>query len=316
MSLKTDADAEKDVDALRKAMKGRFSKDEGKLIEILCKADGAYALKLRETFKTRLGRVLENDVSEKISGGLKKVLLACLRGPLMHDAHAVNTAVDGFGTNEDLLNDVLCGRSNADLTEIKKKYREIFGKSLEKRVAGDVSGLPKQLFAMITAGKRAEEFDPVFPQAINKDVEELKTAFKNIRDDRKSDSDVLAICRIFSSRSDAQLRAVEQGYNSQPKSNLAKEVSSGISGDAKDTLLAILSGATDPVNRDVKILDEALNSSKTDLAVEKMVRLHWNKPYLQQVKAEFRKKNGMELSALISKKTSGDYTWAMLALLE
>lgn len=305
-------DATKDVDALRKAMKG-LGTDEATLIKILCKADPLYVESLKHTFRQRLGRNLEKDVKSEVSGKLEKVLLACLRGPLLQDVYAVRTAVKGLGTNEDLLNDVLCGRSNADLRVIKQIYRHEHNRSLDEDVADDLSGRTKQLFAMITAANRAEESAPIDPQAVDRDVHELYTSLL-----KPADADLLNVCRVFSSRSNAQLRAIEQAYTRRHDPPLAKKLSASTMGHMKDALLAILGGATDPVKRDAELLGRALGPVKVndDLLIERVVRLHWNKQHMQAVKVEFKKLMKKDLVQAVGEATSGDYKKAMLAVLE
>lgn len=293
-------------------MKG-LGTDEATLIRILCKADPLYVATLKNTFTQRLGRNLEKDVKSEVSGKLEKVLLACLRGPLLQDVYAVRTAVKGLGTNEDLLNDVLCGRSNADLQIIKQTYRQEHNRSLDEDVADDLSGRTKQLFAMITAASRTEESAPIDPQAIERDAQELYTSLL-----KPADADLLNVCRIFSSRSNAQLRAIEQAYNRQHDPSLAKKLSTSTMGHMKDALVAILRGATDPVKRDVELLSGALGPVKVndDLLIERVVRLHWNKQHMQLVKEEFKKTKKRNLVQAVSDATSGDYKRAMLAVLD
>lgn len=305
-------DASRDVDALRKAMKG-LGTDEATLIRILCKADVLYAANLRNGFTQRLGRNLEKDVKSEVSGKLEKVLLACLRGPLLQDVYAVRTAVKGLGTNEDLLNDVLLGRSNADLNAIKNAYREEFRRSLDEDVADDLSGRTKQLFAMVIAGNKAEESAPVDPQAIDRDIQELYTALLG-----SSDSDILTVCRTFASRSNAQLRAIEQGYNQKHRPSLATKLTSSTRGHMQDALKAMLGSTTDPARHDAARLYNCILGANIndDMLIERAVRIHWDKARMHQVKEAFRVHYKRDLVQVVAGHTSGDFKKAMLAVLE
>jgi annexin A7/11 len=308
------ADASKDVDALRKAMKG-LGTDEATLIRILAHADPLYIAKLKHTFTQRLGRSLEKDVKSEVSGNLERILLTFIHGPLLQDVNAVRNAVKGLGTNEQLLNDVLVGRSNADLNAIKRAYSDTFHRSLDQDVSDDLSGRTRQIFTMILAANRPEETAPIDPQAINHDVDELHNALL-----RPADSDIIVIARILTGRSDAQLRAIDQTYNQLHKPSLYKHIVDGVTGHPKDIFVAMLRRATDPVTYDMEKIRDCLTGygikPNDTLLSERISRLHWNKPHMHAVKEAYKKKCGKDLVKSLAEATSGDYMRALIAAMD
>lgn len=60
-------------------------------------------------------------------------------GPLHGDLHLLNRACKGAGTHEDLLNEVLLGRSNEEMFLLKEGYRRVYGKDLVQVVRGELS---------------------------------------------------------------------------------------------------------------------------------------------------------------------------------
>ncbi|KAL1957398.1 hypothetical protein VTO42DRAFT_6078 [Malbranchea cinnamomea] len=309
----SDRDASKHVDALRKAMKG-FGTDEETLIHILAKADPLYVAKLNHTYSQRLGRNLEKDVKSEVSGKLEDALVAFIRGPLMQDVHAVRNAVKGLGTNEDLLNDVLIGRSKADLEAIKRAYRETFGRLLEEDVRDDLSGRTKQLFTMILTHARPEDnpYAAIDQKAVDRDVEDLYEALV-----KRSDTDLLTVSQILTSRSDSHLRAVVAAYDKDNEPKLLDRIAKSTSGHLEDALLAILRGAVDPIERDaISIYKCFIPSLKESLLTERIVRLHWDQQRLEQVKAAFAKKYKRDLKSMIKANVSGDYQKALVAAVE
>merc|ERR1712230_337207 len=60
-------------------------------------------------------------------------------------------AIKGLGTKESVLNDVLLGRSNADMRAIKQAYQETYRRALETDVKGDLSMKTERLFSMVMA---------------------------------------------------------------------------------------------------------------------------------------------------------------------
>ena len=309
----SDRDASKHADALRKAMKG-FGTDEGTLIKILATADPLYVAKLNHTYSQRLGRNLEKDVKSEVSGKLEDALVAFIRGPLMQDVHAVRNAVKGIGTNEDLLNDVLIGRSNADLEAIKRAYRETFSKSLEEDVLDDLSGRTKQLFTMILTNTRPEDnpYVVVDQQAVDRDVQDLYDALV-----KSSDTDLLTVCRIITSRSDTHLRAIISTYDRDNEPKLLDRIAKDSSGHLEDAILALLRGAQDPNERDAVLISRCIFPSvKESLLTERIVRMHWDPERKKQVLAAYQKKFKRDLKSVLKANLSGDYEKALITALE
>jgi annexin A7/11 len=109
------------ADQLRKAMKG-FGTDEKALIAVLARLDPLQMAAVRDTYSRHLGRDLYKDVKSETSGYFGDALLSIIDGPLMHDVACIHLAIDGAGTKEWLLNDILLGRSNADMNAIRTAY--------------------------------------------------------------------------------------------------------------------------------------------------------------------------------------------------
>src|SRR5271155_4840733 len=156
-------DATRDADALRGAMKG-LGTNEAILIAVLSKPDPLHMALIRNTYSQRFNRSLENDITKETSSWFREGLLAILRGPLMQDVHNVHKAIKGLGTKESFLNDVLLGRSNADMRAIKQAYQQTYQHTLEADVKGDLSMKTERLFGMVMTATRAEEWAPVIPE--------------------------------------------------------------------------------------------------------------------------------------------------------
>jgi annexin A7/11 len=87
--------------------------------------------------------------------------VALCDGPLMHDVHMLHEAMSGPGTKEQVLNDVLLGRSNADLRAIKSAYHQTYRRSLEDAVKGELSMKTERHFMIVLQAVRAEDSAPV-----------------------------------------------------------------------------------------------------------------------------------------------------------
>jgi annexin A7/11 len=187
-------------------MKG-FGTDEKALIRHLATKDPLQVNVIRQAYKARFSRDLLNDVKGETSGWFEEGLCAIIRGPLLQDVVCLHGAMDGPGTKEKVLNDILLGRSNADLNAIKELYRKTYHQSLESAVKADLSMKTERHFLMVLAANRAEESAPVIPQQVDQDVMEIYKATEG-----KVGTDELLVCSILSERSNAQISAIAYTY--------------------------------------------------------------------------------------------------------
>ena len=195
-----------DAEALRKAMKG-FGTDEKMLIRVLADKDPFQVRVIRDTYKRKFNRDLIHDVKSEVSGWFEEGLCAIIRGPLETDVHLLKAATEGPGTKEKVLNDVLLGRSNADLRAIKDAYQRTYRTSLDADIKADLSMKTERHFLMVLAANRNEESAPVIPQQVDQDVMEIYKATEG-----KVGTDELLVCSILSNRSDAQISAIAHTY--------------------------------------------------------------------------------------------------------
>jgi len=187
-------------------MKG-FGTDEKALIRILANKDPLQVEAIRNAYQNQHRRNLISDIKSEVSGYFEKGLVSIVEGPLMHDVHMLNDAVDGPGTKEKILNDVLLGRSNADIRAIKHAYQQAFRRSLESAVKGDLSFKTERHFLIVLGATRAEDAAPVVKANIDRDVADLYAATEG-----KVGTDEMLVCNILSTRNDNQIRAIAYEY--------------------------------------------------------------------------------------------------------
>lgn len=187
-------------------MKG-FGTDEKTLIRVLATKDPHQMAAIRDAFTRLHRRNLEADVKSETSGWLETGLLSLVRGPLGHDVHLLRDAMSGIGTKEAVLNDVLLGRSNADINAIKSEYMRVFRRRLEDDVRGDLSMKTERHFMIVLSAQRAEDSVPVNQADIDRDVSDLYAATE-----AKLGTDEIKVCSILSLRNDNQIRAIAYTY--------------------------------------------------------------------------------------------------------
>lgn len=80
-------------------------------------------------------------------------------------------------------------------------------------------------------------------------------------------------------------------------------------------LLMQLRTGVDKAMRDAQLLEDAMAGAgtKDELLVSRVVRAHWDRAHMQNVKGAYRHRFHKDLGARIRGETSGDYEKLMLA---
>ncbi len=299
-------------------MKG-WGTDEAVLIRTLAHIPAVEIPCLKSTYATiepKEKRTLEHDIKSETSGRFEDCLVSILRGPLENDIEALHGAlhVKRGGTHESRLDDVLIGRSNADIHAIKQAYQARFHRSLETDVRNDLSMKTERLFMMILAGTRQEDSAPVLAESVKADVAALHHATEG-----RVGTDELAVCAILSNRSDAQIRAIAHEYkNGQQHGDLEMIIKKEFAGHMEQALVQMVRCGVDRAMRDAKRLEdcmEGMGTSDTRLIVV-VTALHWDRQHMAQVKGAYRHAYGKELAQRIRGDTSGDYERCLVAMIE
>ncbi|KAI2638057.1 hypothetical protein GGS21DRAFT_509465 [Xylaria nigripes] len=302
-------DGNPDAQALRTAMKG-FGTDERALIRVLANKDPFQIEAIKLAYSRLFNRNLEKDIKAETSKHFEAGLVALVRGPLLHDVHLLRSAIEGLGTKEKVLNDVLLGRSNADIRAIKAMYLHTFNTTLESDIKGDLSMKTERHFMIVLGACRAEDSAPVNPQAVDQDVMEIYKATEG-----KMGTEQMLVCSILSTRNDTQIRAINQAYSHKFRRSLEDVIKKEFSGHMKDALLYQLRNAVDKYMHAATLFENAMAGLGTqdDLLVARVVRYHWDRETLANIKGAFRQRYNKTLASAIRREISGDYEKLMVA---
>lgn len=295
-------------------MKG-LGTNEAALIQVLSKPDPLQINLLKNTYNQRFGRNLEKDIWSETSKHFREGLMAIVRGPLLQDVHNVHESIAGIGTKESLLNEVLLGRSNADIRAIKHAYQLQYKHTLEDDVKGDLSLKTKQLFIMVMAATRAEENAPVIPQEVERDVVELHRATEG----RSIGKDQITVCDIISRRSDGQIRAISHNFQQKHHRSLQDVLKKKFEGHMESALLLMIDRASDRAMTDAVQLEESMKGAgtKDKMLVDRVVRVHWDRAHMDQVKRAYQHRYKKDLIARVKGEihSDRDYENLMVACL-
>ena len=249
-------------------MKG-FGTDEKGLIRALTNKDPLQITTIRDAYSRLHRRDLVSDLKSETSGWFEAGLVALARGPLLNDVHLLREAMSGMGTKEKALNDVLLGRSNADINAIKSEYHRVFRRRLEDDVRADLSMKTERHFMIVLGAQRVEDAAPIVKAEIDRDVNELYNATEG-----KIGTDEMKVCSILSTRNDNQIRAIAYEYRQKYARSLEEVIRKEFSGHMEDALLFQLRNATDKYMHQASLLEDAMAGAGTKdyLLISRVVR--------------------------------------------
>jgi len=132
-------DYEADALVLREAIKGSGT-DEEAIINLTAGRNNYERCELRKAYKAAFGRDLIEDLKDDISGNFGNVVVSMYLSPVEYDVAELRKAMEGAGTEEGVISEIVGSRSNYRLKEILTFYKVKYDEDLEERLKGEVSG--------------------------------------------------------------------------------------------------------------------------------------------------------------------------------
>ncbi|KAM7533338.1 hypothetical protein Aperf_G00000126372 [Anoplocephala perfoliata] len=301
-------DCNADCQRLRKAMKG-IGTDEKAIIDVLARRSISQRLDIVKQFKTLFGLDLIAEMDSEISGKFLKVCRALCLEPEVFDAEQLREALEGVGTDEDCLIEIICGRTNAQIEKIKEAYSKVYNRDLEKDVRNDTSGHFQRLLVSLLQGNRNES--PTFDRnAVRKDAEELLAA-----GEKKTGTDESKFNEILVARSNAHLRAVFEEYEKISKKTIEEALKSEMSGDILRAFLSVVRSIQNKPAFFAKILHRSMKGMGTD--DDSLIRVIVTRCEIDmiQIKEAFKAEYNQTLGEFVRDDTSGDYRLTLLTLI-
>ncbi|KAL7839310.1 hypothetical protein SRHO_G00259680 [Serrasalmus rhombeus] len=296
-----------DAAVLDKAIKVKCV-DEVTIIEVLAKRSNQQRQQIKAAYQQAAGKPLDAALKSALSGELEDVVLALLRTPAQYDAQQLKEAMKGLGTDEDTLVEILASRTNSQIRELKKAYKDEFKKELEDDIKSDTSGDFRNALLALCKAARSEEREANEEQA-DKDAKALYEA-----GEKRKGTDCTVFIDILTSRSAAQLRKVFQLYSKYSKVDVAKAVDLELKGDIENLLVAVVKCAGSKPAYFAEKLNLAMKGSGYKGKILTRILVSRSEVDLVQIKQEYKKKYGKTLYKDILDDTKGDYEKILLTL--
>uniref|UniRef100_A0A8C2XLQ5 Annexin n=1 Tax=Cyclopterus lumpus TaxID=8103 RepID=A0A8C2XLQ5_CYCLU len=209
------------------------------------------------------------------------------------DAVALRKAIEGLGTKEKTLIDILTHRSSAQRQLICEAYVEATGRTLVDDLRGDTSGdLEALLVALATP-----------PAAF--DCHEVMRAMKG------AGTTESILIEIFASRSNQQIKALTDVYLEETEKKLTLDLKNEISGDFSDALLLLAEVCHRRTLYDAGEKKWGTDESKfVDILCQRSV------PQLRQTLVEYKNISGKTLQQSIEGEMTGELEELLVAIVK
>lgn len=212
----------------------------------------------------------------------------------------------GLGTDEDTLIEILASRTNREILDIKKAYKEDYKKDLEDDIKSDTSSdFKAALLALCKAGRT----EGVSEQLIDSDARALYEAGEG-----RKGKDCAAFIEILTTRSACHLRKVFDRYAKYSKVDVAKAIDLEMKGDIESCLTAVVKCAGSRPAFFAEKLYLAMKGKGTRKNILTRIMVSRSEIDMKRIKDEYKKNYGKTLYQDILDDTKGDYEKILLAL--
>uniref|UniRef100_A0A8C2J2M2 Annexin n=1 Tax=Cyprinus carpio TaxID=7962 RepID=A0A8C2J2M2_CYPCA len=285
-------DPASDAKALRKAMKG-FGTDEDTIIDIVTHRSNAQRQEIRRIFKSLLGRDLMADLKSELSKNLERLILGLMMSPAEFDAKMMKKAMEGAGTDEHSLIEILVTRSNQEIQEM-----------LNNALSGRWRHLSR-----LNIDKGAREEGPADMARALEDAQELADACNSESDDMED-----KFMSILCTRSFPHLRRVFQEFVRCSNKDIEQIIKKEMSGDFKNAMFAIVRSVKNQPSYFADRLYKAMKGLGTDDRALIRIMVSRSEIDLFNIRKEFKETHEASLHEFIQGDTSGDYRKTLLII--
>jgi annexin A7/11 len=297
------------ADALYEAMKG-FGCNDKKLIDTLIGLDWETIQKVREEFSKKYHKDLIKEIKSETSGNFERALVALLRSPIEYDAWLLYDAIEGLGTNDVQLIEVLVTRHPDHLKKVAAFFHQTYNKTLEEWVASDTSGHYREYLLNLAAVNRDSNSLALNKEKVEEDVQNLYRAGEG-----KVGTNEAVFIEVFARRSWKHIRQVAEGYAKLYSHSLHTALKKELSGD----LYLALEWTLEFVENRQAFFAKRIQGSFAGLGTndKDLVRIIISRGHVDlfEIAGEFNTLYGKSLKEALHSELSGDYRTLMEKLL-
>ncbi|XP_059366235.1 annexin A2-like [Carassius carassius] len=287
---------ERDATVLHTALE---KKDVSTIVKILTNRSNAQRRSLAQVYKNFSQKELDASLKKVLSGDLQSLILGLMMIPEKFEAHRLRKAMEGAGTDEETLLEILCTRTPQQLSDIRAAYSQEYERDLEKDLISETSGD----FAKLVVALLKKENGPGI---IDQDIASLSEELKN----KKPAADIWI--RLLTTRNPDHLRTVleelEFEIGQTVKDTLEGHFKGVLSGDFKKGLKTLVQC----IHNQYLFLAQRIQTMKSSVVQGVMVA--HSEEDLLRVRVAYLQSTGTSLYTALQKQYKGELQQGLLAI--
>ena len=214
-------DPDDDVEKIHNA----FEENKYDIItEILCKRKNKEIQDIKNRYSASYGEMLDDKITDNYKGNLKTLLLSLSKEPIDNDIDDLFSSMDGLGTDEDTLTEIIVTTPPYKFKEIAEKYEKKYSRKLEDDIKSDTSSEYRRLLIAIIQGNRREN-----PYPNIKKIKEMVSELK-VEEGEKLDKDIFI--KHFALSSPSEIIMLFYYYEKQYKQSLLEVIENSFGSDS------------------------------------------------------------------------------------
>ena len=291
---------EQDSEAINQAIQSNDDAQIENIINIICERTNDQRQQIKEKYISNYGVDLSEALNKKLSGDLGSLIKGLLYNPVDYDVEQIFKAIEGLGTDDEVLIEIISTRPSSHLQKVNKRYIELHPKeTIEQAIIGDTSGAYQKLLVAMVHGVRSENPYPNCTK-MKEAVEEIKNADKNMKES--------IFVKYFGSCSYNEVGTICSLYERMYKEPFLKMVEREFSGDTKKLFVSLLSYISDSGKYFAKILNKFKTKDLNRVLISR------NEVDMQEIRDSYRTLYQTDLVEDIKEKTKDNYQKALLIL--
>jgi len=279
-------------------------KNVNALIAVIARFENEDLQIIAQEYVKHFGKALTEAVKHVAHGEFGVLLVDLILPRANFAARTIHQAVEGAGTDEKAVIDVVVHLTKKQLDDLKQTYALLFQKDLEARIKSDTSGHFGKGVTGVLEGPLDEGYgDP---------ETEAENLYKKGEGKWGTDDDYFV--HFFTKHTYEQLAAIDQAYVGKYGHSLETAVKKETSGAYEDLLVAL--SVPRPVFWARRIRHAIAGLGTNDTLLRRAFVLN-SKVQLQHIQAVYEAVNkGKQLRSDVADDTSGEYKTLFLALLD
>ena len=252
---------------------------------------------------------LHEEFLNNLSGNFKETIISLFYTPTDYDCYQIYKAVDGLGTNEETLIEIISSRTNEELNKIKQRYPQMYQRDLVELIKSETSGhLQKILITLLQADR---------PCNIIPNEQVCAESAKRLYDSQNGKKDNLynSFVYVFTQKSREELALICKIYYNIYNRTLLEVVESSFSGNGRRVLKAIIYSLLSPSEYFAYRINKALKGFITNDNTLIRILVSRDEIDSDRIKRYYYQLYGITLYEHVNQKTSGDYKNLLLSLI-